>query len=60
VTEPEALAELPPREQEVWTLFIEEGLSPEQIAAQLAITRNNVDQILHRGRKKLQELLARG
>ena len=55
----EALAELPKREQEVWTLWME-GLSPDQIAERLQITRNNVDQALHRGRVKLRELLARG
>ena len=54
----EALAELPPREQEVWTLWID-GLSPDQIAAELGITRNNVDQALHRGRLKLKEIVDR-
>lgn len=55
----ELLDELPPREREVWTLTID-GLSPDQIAERLHITRNNVDQALHRGRQKLRELLARG
>jgi RNA polymerase sigma factor (sigma-70 family) len=56
----EALADLPPREREVWTLTIDEGLSPDQIAERLNTTRNNVDQALHRGRVKLREKLARG
>lgn len=55
----ELLAGLPPREQEVWRLYTE-GLSPDQIAERLGVTRNNVDQALHRGRKRLRELLARG
>ena len=54
----EALAELPPREQEVWTLWMD-SLSPDQIAAELGITRNNVDQALHRGRLKLKEIVDR-
>ena len=56
----EMIDQLPPREQEVWRLQIEEGLSPDQIAERLAITRNNVDQALHRGRKRLGEMLADG
>lgn len=55
----EMLDELPPREREVWTLWME-GLSPDQIAEQLQTTRNNVDQALHRGRVRLKEMLARG
>jgi DNA-directed RNA polymerase specialized sigma24 family protein len=55
----EMLAELPPREREVWTLFLD-GHAPDQIAELLAITRNNVDQALHRGRLKLRETHARG
>lgn len=50
---------LPPREQEVWRLHME-GLSPDQTAERLGTTRNNVDQALHRGRKRLQEMLDRG
>jgi DNA-directed RNA polymerase specialized sigma24 family protein len=56
----EALADLPPREREVWKLLIDEGLSPDQVAERLGVTRNNVDQALHRGRVKLREKLARG
>lgn len=55
----EMLDELPPREREVWTLWMER-LSPDEIAERLHITRNNVDQALHRGRRKLQEMLAGG
>ena len=53
----EMLAELRGREHKVWTLFME-GMSPEQIAERLDTTRNNVDQALHHGRKRLKELLA--
>lgn len=55
----EMLAGLPPREQEAWRLYMD-GLAPDQIAERLGITRNNVDQALHRGRKCLRELVARG
>ena len=53
------LEELPPRERQVWGLSLE-GLSPDQIALRLHITRNNVDQALYRGRQKLREKLAGG
>lgn len=56
----EALAELPPREREACRLVLVEGLSPDQAAAQLDTTRNNIDQALHRGRKKLRERFSRG
>ena len=55
----EALAALAPREREVWELSME-GLSPDQVAYRLGITRNNVDQALHRGRRKLQEIMRGG
>jgi RNA polymerase sigma factor (sigma-70 family) len=55
----EMLAQLPQREREVWELFMD-GLGHDQIAAELGIARNNVDQALHRGRVKLKEMLARG
>ena len=54
------LNELPGREGEVWRLHLLDGLSPDQIAEQLRIERNNVDQALHRGRQKLRERLAGG
>ncbi len=50
-------ADLPPRERDVCTLVYLQGLSPEQAAGELGITRNNVDQALHRGRTKLREVL---
>ena len=56
----EMLEELPAREQEVLRLYAVAGLGPQQIADQLGTTRNNVDQILHRGREKLKEKLAGG
>lgn len=55
----ELLAELAGREQEVWELWMD-GLAPDQIAERLGITRNNVDQALHRGRVKLREIVGRG
>jgi len=56
----EVLDGLPAREGEAWRLHILQGLSPEQIAAKLATSRNAVDQALHRGRVKLRELLSDG
>ena len=50
-----AVAGLPPREREVLTLFHGEGLSHEQIAERLGMTRNAVDQALWRGHRKLAE-----
>lgn len=55
----EILADLPPRERDAFSLFVD-GLSPDQIAAELRTTRNAVDQALHRARVKLRERLARG
>lgn len=55
----EMLADLPPRERDVWLLTVE-GLGPDQIAERLEMTRNAVDQALHRGRLKLREMLAHG
>ena len=37
-----------------------DGLEIEQIAERLGLTRNAVDQALHRGHKKLREDLADG
>jgi RNA polymerase sigma factor (sigma-70 family) len=51
------IAELPPRQQQVLRLLHRQGLSPEQIAAQLGITRNAVDQALHNGHRNLAEKL---
>ena len=51
------LAGLPERQRQVWTLRLA-GLEPEQIAAELGIQRNAVDQALHNGRNKLRQALA--
>ena len=48
-----ALDGLPPREREVTLLRFGAGLEPEQIAARLDISRNNVDQAWHRAKRKL-------
>jgi RNA polymerase sigma factor (sigma-70 family) len=48
-------AELPEREREVLRLRYIEGLEISEIAAQLGMTRNAVDQALHRGHGKLRE-----
>ncbi len=56
----EVLDGLPPREREVWTLHIVEGMAPRQIAGRLGISRNAVDQALHRGRRALRHALAHG
>jgi RNA polymerase sigma-70 factor (ECF subfamily) len=53
------LAGLPERQRQVWTLRLA-GLEPEQIAAELGMTRNAVDQALHNGRKKLRQALTGG
>jgi RNA polymerase sigma-70 factor (ECF subfamily) len=50
------LAGLPRRQHECWALRLV-GLEPEQIAAEIGMTRNAVDQALHNGRKKLREAL---
>lgn len=51
------IADLPPRDREVCSLYLVEGLSPAQIADRLGIARNAVDQALHRARVKLREAL---
>ena|ERR1700722_13392123 len=51
------LEELPAREREVALLRILVGLPPGEIAARLAISRNNVDQAWHRAKTKLREEL---
>jgi DNA-directed RNA polymerase specialized sigma24 family protein len=51
------LAELPERERETCELVYVEGLSPEQAAARLGTTRNNVDQRLFHARKRLRTLM---
>jgi RNA polymerase sigma factor (sigma-70 family) len=47
------IADLPERERQVAWLRIVAGLSPEQIAEKLGITRNNVDQAWHRAKRRL-------
>ena len=51
------LDELPEREQKVVSSFYLEEQHPESIAGMLGITRNYVDQLLWRARKKLKECL---
>lgn len=50
-------ADLPPRPREVATLLYLGGLSHDQIAEQLEIERNAVDQALWRAHRKLEELV---
>ena len=50
-------ADLPERQREVLELRYLRGLSPEQIASELGIKRNAVDQALHNGHRKLEETL---
>jgi len=55
------LEPLPEREQQVMERYYLLAMDIDQIAADLAIDRNNVDQALFRGRKRLrEELAARG
>jgi len=49
---------LPEREQQVMERHYLLGMDIDQIAADLGIDRNNVDQALFRGRKRLREELA--
>jgi RNA polymerase sigma factor (sigma-70 family) len=51
------LAQLPERERATCELVYVEGLSPEQAAARLGTTRNNVDQRLFHARKRLRDLM---
>ena len=52
----ELVAQLPEREQLVFRLYYRDELSRQEIADFLAISANNVDQILFRLRKHLKEL----
>jgi RNA polymerase sigma factor (sigma-70 family) len=51
------VADLPSRQREVLDLIHRQGLSHEQAAEKLGITRNAVDQALHNGHRKLAEKL---
>jgi RNA polymerase sigma factor (sigma-70 family) len=52
------IADLPGRQRQVADLIHREGLSPEQAAERLGITRNAVDQALHNAHRKLAEKLS--
>ena len=52
-----AMVELPERTRAVCEAVFVGGLTPEAAAAQLGMERNAVDQALHRGRKRLRELV---
>ncbi len=51
---------LPEGARRVFELRYLQGLEPTQIAEELAMTRNAVDQALHRGHRKLREALVGG
>jgi len=51
------VADLPSRQREVLDLIHGQGLSHEQAAERLGITRNAVDQALHNGHRKLADKL---
>jgi RNA polymerase sigma factor (sigma-70 family) len=51
------IADLPERQRQVADLIYREGLSHEQAAQRLGITRNAVDQALHNAHRKLVEKL---
>lgn len=53
----DALADLPRRESEVFSLRCVEGLSYEQIAGRLGLRVNAVGVLLHRARERLRERL---
>jgi RNA polymerase sigma-70 factor (ECF subfamily) len=53
-----ALAEIPPKQAEVFCLACLDGWSYQQIAEQLAISVNSVGVLIHRARQKLRDLLA--
>jgi RNA polymerase sigma factor (sigma-70 family) len=52
------IADLPQRQHQVVDLIYREGLSHEQAAERLGITRNAVDQALHNAHRKLAEKLS--
>ena len=52
------IADLPPGDRRVLDKLHRDGLSPAQVAEQLGMTRNAVDQAAHRGHRKVAEKLA--
>jgi RNA polymerase sigma factor (sigma-70 family) len=52
------IADLPTRQRQVVELIYREGLSHNQAAERLGITRNAVDQALHNAHRKLAERLS--
>jgi RNA polymerase sigma-70 factor (ECF subfamily) len=55
----QAIAKLPRREAEVFSLRYIEDFTYEQIAAQMNLTINQVGVILHRARERLRKILLR-
>lgn len=55
-----ALAELPPRQAEVFVLRFVEQMSYKEIAQNLGLTTNAVGVLLHEARERLRELLGEG
>jgi RNA polymerase sigma factor (sigma-70 family) len=53
----ELVDQLPEVEREACTLVYLQGVSPEQAAALLGTTRNNIDQRLFHARKRLREMI---
>jgi RNA polymerase sigma-70 factor (ECF subfamily) len=51
------LAELPPRQRAVVTLYDVHGLTAEEVCAVLALSPGNQRVLLHRGRARLRQLL---
>jgi hypothetical protein len=52
--------QLPPREGELALLRYSEGLAIAEVAGRLGMTRNAVDQALHRLHRRLREMIAHG
>ncbi len=51
------LAQLAPRDREVFELAVYGGLTPAEIASRVGIDRNAVDQAMHRARRTLRTLI---
>jgi RNA polymerase sigma factor (sigma-70 family) len=54
------LEQLPPKDARICEMRFLLGLEIDDIAAELSMERNAVDQALHRGRRELRELMADG